>query len=56
MKAKRAKPGTTDEFTYEELCRWACERILESLMYGRFREGVNLAIDQAVVWARRNPR
>ncbi len=41
----------TTEFTRDELFLWCCERLLESLMNGRFREGVSMVMDQVSVWA-----
>lgn len=48
------KPKTTVEFTRSELLQWCVLRILESLMYGRFEEGVRLAFNQTIAWARKN--
>lgn len=47
------KPKTIPEFTKDELHQWCLLRILESLMYGRFEEGVRLAVNQAIVWGRK---
>ena len=41
------------EWTVDDLRLWACERILEALMNGRFREGVIMCIDQAYILGRR---
>ncbi len=50
--AKRT--GKDKDWTHAELLLWCCERILESLMQGRFREGVALAMDQCIMWGVRN--
>jgi hypothetical protein len=54
--SKPKKLRTTSEFTRDELFAWCCERVLESLMYGRFREGMSMAFGQIVVWAREQER
>jgi len=49
-----SKSKKDKDFTREELLLWCCERLLESIMVGRFREGVSMVMDQAIMWGVRN--
>jgi len=44
------KDKSREDWTFDELVDYCCQRVLEELMNGKFRSGVYTAVNVACMW------